>query len=58
MASTTLSLSDYSGWKIIIWSSSYELLDNFIIRSLSKTDKEKFYILLIQLTVACEWALQ
>ena len=39
-------------------SSSYGPLDNFIARSLSKQDKEKFYILLIRLTVSCGSALQ
>jgi hypothetical protein len=39
-------------------SSSYGPLDNFIVRSLSSQDKEKFYILLLRLTVSCGWALQ
>ncbi|PKY36525.1 hypothetical protein RhiirB3_459340, partial [Rhizophagus irregularis] len=58
MASTTSSLPDSSGRKVVVRSSSYGPLDNFIVRSLSKKDKEKFYILLIRLTVACGWALQ
>ncbi|CAB4419430.1 unnamed protein product [Rhizophagus irregularis] len=57
-ASTTSSLPDSSGRKVVVRSSSYGPLDNFIVRSLSKKDKEKFYILLIRLTVACGWALQ
>ena len=39
-------------------SSSYGPLDNFLVRSLSKQDKEKFHILLIRLTVSYGWALQ
>jgi hypothetical protein len=57
-ASTTLSLPDSSGRKVIVRSSSYGPLDNFIVRSLSSQDKEKFYILLLRLTVSCGWALQ
>jgi len=57
-ASTTSSLPDSSGRKVIIRSSSYGPLDNFLVRPLSKQDKEKFYILLIRLTVSCGWALQ
>jgi hypothetical protein len=32
-------------------------MDNYIVRSLSKEDIGKFYILLLQLTVSCGWAL-
>jgi len=32
-------------------------MDNFIVRSLSKEDLGKFYILLLRLTVSCGWAL-
>ena len=32
-------------------------MDNFIVRSLSKEDVGKFNILLLRLTVSCEWAL-
>jgi len=42
---------------VIIRSSSYGPLDNFIVRSLSKEDKARFYTLLIRLTVSCGWAL-
>ncbi|CAB4398843.1 unnamed protein product [Rhizophagus irregularis] len=45
-----------SSRKVII-RSSYGLLDNFIVRSLSKEDRKKFNTLLIRLTVSCEWAL-
>ena len=41
----------------VILHSSYGPLDNFIVRSLSNEDKKKFQILLIRLTVSCEWAL-
>lgn len=50
--------SDSSGRKVIVRSSSYGPLDNFLVRPLSKQDKEKFNILLIRLTVSCGWALQ
>ncbi|RIA84684.1 hypothetical protein C1645_831906 [Glomus cerebriforme] len=43
--------------KVIIQSSSYGPMDNFIVRFLSKEDLRKFYILLIRLTVSCGWAL-
>lgn len=43
--------------KVIIRSSSYGPLDNYIVRPLSKEDKKRFYTLLIQLTVSCGWAL-
>src|SRR5256885_15021236 len=32
-------------------------MDNFIVQSLSKEDVGKFNILLLRLTVSCEWAL-
>jgi hypothetical protein len=32
-------------------------MDNFIVRSLSKEDLGRFYILLLRLTVSCGWAL-
>ena len=32
-------------------------MDNFIVRSLSREDLVKFYILLLRLTVSCGWAL-
>ena len=32
-------------------------MDNYIVRSLSKEDLQKFYMLVLQLTVSCEWAL-
>ena len=53
-----MSLPDSSGRKVIVRSSSYGPLDNFIVRPLSKQDKEKFNVLLIRLTVFCGWALQ
>ncbi|RIA89638.1 ribonuclease H-like domain-containing protein [Glomus cerebriforme] len=43
--------------KVIIQSSSYGPMDNFIVCFLSKEDLGKFYILLIRLTVSCGWAL-
>ena len=45
-----------SSHKVII-RSSYDPMDNFIVRSLSKEDVGKFNILLLRLTVSCEWAL-
>ncbi|CAG8620183.1 4_t:CDS:2, partial [Diversispora eburnea] len=41
----------------IIVHSLYEPMDNYIVRSLSKEDLKKFNILLLRLTVSCEWAL-
>lgn len=41
----------------VIVRSSYGPMDNFIVRSLSKEDFKKFYILLLRLTVSCGWAL-
>ena len=32
-------------------------MDNFIVRSLSREDLVKFYILLLRLTVSCGWVL-
>ena len=32
-------------------------MDNYIVRSLSKEDLQKFYMLLLRLTVSCGWAL-
>lgn len=32
-------------------------MDNYIVRSLSKEDLQKFYMLLFRLTVSCRWAL-
>jgi len=32
-------------------------MDNYIVRSLSKEDFKKFYMLLLRLTVSCGWAL-
>jgi hypothetical protein len=48
-----------SSHKVIVRSShqSYGPMDNYIVRSLSKEDMGKFYILLLQLTVSCGWAL-
>ena len=45
-----------SSHKVII-RSSYGPMDNFIVRSLSREDLVKFYILLLRLTVSCGWAL-
>src|SRR3989337_992498 len=56
-ASASSFLPDSSTKKVIIRSTSYGPLDNYIVRSLSKEDKKKFHILLIRLTVSCGWAL-
>jgi len=56
-ASASSSLPDSSTKKVIIRSTSYGPLDNYIVRSLSKEDKKRFYTLLIRLTVSCGWAL-
>jgi len=54
----TISTSSKSSThKVTIQSSSYGVLDNYIVRSLSHRDKEKFKVLLLRLTVSCGWAL-
>ena len=45
-----------SSHKVII-RSSYGPMDNFIVRSLSREDLVKLYILLLRLTVSCRWTL-
>ncbi|EXX64454.1 hypothetical protein RirG_133580 [Rhizophagus irregularis DAOM 197198w] len=49
--------SSGSSLKIINRSSYYGPMDNYIVRSLSKEDLQKFYMLLFRLTVSCRWAL-
>ena len=56
-ASASSSLPDSSTKKVIIRSTSYGPLDNYIVRSLSKEDKKRFYTLLIRLTVSYKWIL-
>ena len=41
------------GSKVIIWSLSYRLIDNYIICPLSSEDMKKFHILLLWLTLSC-----
>ena len=54
---TVSTSSKSSARKVTIQSSSYGVLDNYIVRSLSHRDKEKFKVLLLRLTVSCGWAL-
>ncbi|PKY32017.1 hypothetical protein RhiirB3_449921, partial [Rhizophagus irregularis] len=55
--SSQASLASGSSLKIINRSSYYGPMDNYIVRSLSKEDLQKFYMLLLRLTVSCGWAL-
>ncbi|RHZ77325.1 hypothetical protein Glove_181g8 [Diversispora epigaea] len=45
------------GSKIIVRLSSYETIDNYIIRSLSSSDMKKFHTLLLRLSLSCGWVL-
>ncbi|CAB5361935.1 unnamed protein product [Rhizophagus irregularis] len=55
-SSDSYDASSVSSRKVIL-RTSYGPLDNFIVRSLSNEDIKKFHILLIRLTVSCDWAL-
>jgi len=57
MSICTSSLSTHSSCKVIVRSSSYGPMDNYIVRPLSKEDERKFHTLLLRLTVSCGWAL-
>ncbi|RGB28286.1 ribonuclease H-like domain-containing protein [Rhizophagus diaphanus] len=52
-----VSLASSSFHKVINCSLYYGPMDNYIVRSLSKEDLQKFYMLLLRLTVSCGWAL-
>ncbi|CAB4422701.1 unnamed protein product [Rhizophagus irregularis] len=52
-----VSLASSSSHKVINRSSYYGPMDNYIVRSLSKEDLQKFHMLLLRLTVSCGWAL-
>ncbi len=56
LSQPSLTLSN-SSHKVIVQSSSFEPLDNYIVHPLSREDLQKFYMLLLQLTVSCSWAL-
>ena len=49
--------SSNSSHKVIVWSLSFRPLDNYIVCPLSKENLQKFYMLLLRLTVSCGWAL-
>lgn len=51
------SLASSSSHNVVNRSSYYGPMDNYIVRSLSKEDLQKFYMLLLRLTVSCGWAL-
>ena len=42
---------------MIVRSSSYGTIDNYIVRSLSSSDMKKFHTLLLRLSLSCGWAL-
>ncbi|RHZ82237.1 hypothetical protein Glove_110g32 [Diversispora epigaea] len=48
--------SETSSSKVIIRSSSYGVMDNYIVRPLSVADMKKFHTLLLQLSLSCGWA--
>jgi hypothetical protein len=52
-----VSLASSSSHKVISRSSYYGPMDNYIVRTLFKEDLQKFYMLLLWLTVSCKWAL-
>ncbi|CAB4374480.1 unnamed protein product [Rhizophagus irregularis] len=51
------SLASISSSKVDKRSLYYGPMDNFIVRSLSKEDVQKFHMLLLRLIVSCGWAL-
>ncbi|RHZ86900.1 hypothetical protein Glove_42g63 [Diversispora epigaea] len=48
--------SKTSSSKVIIRSSSYGVMDNYIVRPLSVADMKKFHTLLLRLSFSCGWA--
>ena len=57
VADTSSQQSSQPSHKLINRTSCYGPMDNYIVRSLSKEDFKRFYILLLRLTVSCGWAL-
>ncbi|RHZ47354.1 hypothetical protein Glove_585g38 [Diversispora epigaea] len=45
------------GSKVIVRSSSYGTIENYIVRPLSSSDMKKFHTLLLKLSLSCGWVL-